>query len=187
MYAAYTSTQRRLLERKHATPRGSRLDLPSLVRLLQEAWVVHRGDREALDQTLRRIGLRIRCGCEEASVVPDRRVLPAPPTHSTAWVVDAYDGRTRQAYVLGALHVLVQERRSAVERRLAQLSPPLPRPRDARRKEEGWRDREVTGHQVPREGGLERPDFLPGDTPEPIRPSKNLLGVPLVSIGVTPN
>lgn len=114
-YAAYSSRQRRLLERRHRSHKGDPLDLPSLVQALGRCWATHAIDRPALDAALRRQGLRLRHAEEPVGDRADGAELaPAPPTTSVGWVVDAWDGRRKQAYVLGAAHQLLREPRNRV-------------------------------------------------------------------------
>lgn len=116
-YAAYSSRQRRRLERLHGGPRGQPLDLPALVRTLAADWASHAVDLESLGAALRRHGLRLRHPDDPLPAAEDgRAIAPAPATVAEGWVVDAWDGRGRKAYVLGAAHKLLREpRRRVVE------------------------------------------------------------------------
>jgi len=125
--AAYTSAQRRMLERSHGGPRGGDLALPMLVHDLQKAWAGHRDDRAGLDRELKKLGLRVRQGSAEQAVADgeDREVEPAPATWSTGWVVDGWDYERKRAYVIGALHTLVRETRHSIELALRTSDPEI--------------------------------------------------------------
>ncbi|WP_372623177.1 hypothetical protein [Falsiroseomonas sp.] len=121
-YAAYTARQRRRLERRQADPQGEALDLPMLVRRLAKAWAVHAPNPPALVAALRREGLRLRHPADPPPAERDGRPIAPPPTTVAAgWVVDAWDGRAKQAYVLGAAHMLLREPRARVAEALRAL------------------------------------------------------------------
>jgi hypothetical protein len=124
-YAAYTSRQRRALERTHADHRGEPLDLPTLVRNLNLIWAKHAPDPPALAEALRGAGLRLRHPADPpAGSIEGRVIAPAPTTHGTTWVVDAWDSQRQEAYVLGAAYRLLREPRSRVEEVLRPRRPP---------------------------------------------------------------
>ncbi|WP_372623858.1 hypothetical protein [Falsiroseomonas sp.] len=128
-YAAYSAQQRRRLERRHADPQGETLDLPMLVRRLAGIWAEHALNRNALDEALRREGLRLRHPALPPPAERDGRpIAPPPPTVAAGWVVDAWDGRAREPYVLGAAHMLLREPRARVAETLRasllQQAPP---------------------------------------------------------------
>ncbi len=118
-YAAYTSRQRRALERRHSDHKGKPLDLPALVRRLQGIWAAHAPNPPALAAALRREGLRLRHPADTVLESPDGRAIAAAPnTHCESWVVDAWDKRMQQAFVVGAAHRLLREPRSRVDETL---------------------------------------------------------------------
>jgi hypothetical protein len=123
-YAAYTARQRRVLERSRGDPRGAPLDLPGLVRQLAMAWAAHGPNRAGLDKALRDVGMRLRHPDRppEATAV-GRPIAPPPPTRSDGWVIDGWDGRAQQAYVIGAAHTLLREPRVRVANTLRSISP----------------------------------------------------------------
>jgi hypothetical protein len=129
-YAAYTSRQRRVLERSRHDPRGEPLDLPGVVRRLAAAWAACGPDRAALDKALRAAGMRLRHPDRPPEAVAGGRpVAPPPPTRSGDWVIDGWDGRAQHAYVIGAAHTLLREPRARVAETL--------RPKAPRRLEQG--------------------------------------------------
>lgn len=123
-FAAYTSDQRRRLERSHAGPRGEDLDLPGLVRRLAISWAAHAPNPPALAAALRHEGLRLRHPDAPAPMeVEGRPIAPAPPTTAAGWVVDGWDGRSRAAFVVGAAHRLLREPRARVAETLRSRTP----------------------------------------------------------------
>jgi len=131
-FAAYTSRQRRLLERRHSDHTGEPLDLPKMVRQLQTSWAAHAPNLDALAAALRRQGLRLRHPADPVQEGSGRVIAPAPITRGTGWVVDAWDSGRQEAFVLGAAHRLLREPRARVDETLrprrprASLAPELP-------------------------------------------------------------
>jgi len=118
-YAAYTSRQRRALERRHSDHRGEPLDLPTLVHRLHTIWAAHAPDPPELAAALRREGLRLRHPADPMPKSTEGRIVaPAAATRCSTWVVDAWDGRRQEAYVLGVAHKLLRESRARVEETL---------------------------------------------------------------------
>ena len=116
--AAYTSDQRRRLERSRHDHRSAPLDLPLLIHQLRQAW-----DQPSLrtgaelQHALKSLGLRI-------AVVPNDAVTkPRPPR----LVIEAWDRVAREPYVLGTLQRLLREPPPRVEARLGALAldPPI--------------------------------------------------------------